>query len=92
MSVIDVTRHHNLDHEHALSAANGLVEDLARDYDVHYQWQGDQVDFHRTGVKGSIQVRPSTLRVQVRLGLLLRPLKGKIEKEIHKHLDNLVER
>ena len=91
MSVIDVTRHHTLDHDHAIAAADSLARSLADDFDVHYQWDGDQMTFKRSGVKGKLNVTPSTIHIRLELGLLLRPLKGRIEREIHQHLDSLVE-
>lgn len=91
MSVIDVTRHHTLDHDHAIEAADGLAQSLAEDFDVRYQWHGDEMTFKRSGVKGQLQVTPNTIHVHLELGFLLRPLKGRIEREIHQHLDSLVE-
>ncbi|MFE8070685.1 polyhydroxyalkanoic acid system family protein [Marinobacteraceae bacterium S3BR75-40.1] len=91
MSVIDVTRHHSLDHDHAIAAADSLAQSLAKDFDVHYQWQGDEMTFKRSGVKGQLKVTSSTIAIHLELGFLLRPFKARIEREIHQHLDSLVE-
>jgi len=90
MSAISVTRHHRLDHQHARQAAESLARDLASRFDVHYQWEGDTLRFSRSGVKGELLVSPNTLAVHLTLGLLLRPLRSRIEDEIHRHLDNLI--
>jgi hypothetical protein len=39
------------------------------------------------GAKGSISVQDSKVEVRVELPLLLRPLRAKVEREIHEQLD-----
>jgi len=89
MSVIEVHRAHSLDHEHARQAAESLAQDLARQFDVHYQWEADVLRFKRSGVKGYLNFNPGEIHVHLELGLLLRPFKSRIEHEIHSQLDQL---
>ncbi len=51
------------------------------------QWQGDTLSFARSGVKGAIAVTASDVHVTAELGMLLSPLKGTIEDEIRRKLD-----
>ncbi len=90
MSTIDVRRAHNLDHAHAREAAETLAQDLSRQFDVDYQWDGDVMRFKRSGVKGQLDVAPDSLHVHLELGLMLRPFKSRIEQEINSQLDQLV--
>ncbi|MBK8971973.1 MAG: polyhydroxyalkanoic acid system family protein [Hahellaceae bacterium] len=89
MSVIEVSRPHNLDKSHAVKAADDLAKSLSDQFSVHYSWEGEQLHFKRSGVKGQLEVNPNTIHVRIELGLLLRPFKDRIEQEIHKHLDHL---
>ncbi len=89
MSVIEITRPHDLDHDHAKAAANELAQSLAEQFSVRYTWSGDVLRFQRSGAKGQLEVEPEKIHVRLELGLLLRPFKGQIEQEIHKHLDHL---
>ncbi|MBD3657989.1 MULTISPECIES: polyhydroxyalkanoic acid system family protein [Marinobacter] len=91
MSVIDVHRPHALDKAHARAAAETLAEDLSRQFDVHYQWEGDVMKFKRSGVKGQLDISPSDIHVHLELGMLLRPFKSRIEQEIHSQLDQIVQ-
>ncbi|ARU55093.1 MAG: polyhydroxyalkanoic acid system family protein [Pseudomonadales bacterium] len=91
MSVIDITRHHTLDHDHALAKANELADSLADRFDVSCERCGDTLKFSRTGVKGQLSVEPTYIHIRLELGLLLRPFKSRIEHEIHNHLDGLIE-
>ncbi len=91
MSVIEVTRHHELDHDHAKATAESLAEDLASSFDVKYSWTGDKLHFERKGARGFLMVEPERIHVRLELGLMLRAFRPKIEKHIHKHLDKLLE-
>lgn len=91
MSVIEVTRHHSLSHDAAKHTADDLARSLSERFDVAYDWSGDILKFHRTGVKGQLEVQTTLIHIRMELGLLLRPFKGRIEAEIHKHLDGLIE-
>lgn len=90
MSTIDINRHHSLDHDHARQAAESLAQDLSKQFDVDYQWEGDTLRFKRSGVKGHLNVTPEELQVHLELGLMLRPFKSRFESEIQSQLDKLV--
>lgn len=90
MSTIDVRRNHTLDESHAREAAESLAQDLSRQFDVDYQWDGDLLRFKRSGVKGHMDLSPDTIHVHLELGLMLRPFKSRIEQEINSQLDQLV--
>jgi putative polyhydroxyalkanoate system protein len=47
------------------------------------------VHFQRSGVSGSMHVGTTDIRLDVKLGFLLTPLKPAIEREIHAQLDKL---
>ena len=90
MSVIDVHRAHTMDKENARQAAETLAEDLSRQFDVNYQWEGDVLRFKRSGVKGQLNITADDLHVHLELGMLLRPFKSRIEQEIHSQLDQII--
>ena len=90
MSVIDVHRAHTLDKEHAREAAEALAKDLSNKFELNYQWEGDQLKFKRSGVKGHLKITNGDLNVHLELGMLLRPFKSRIEQEIHSQLDQIL--
>ncbi|QSP95134.1 polyhydroxyalkanoic acid system family protein [Marinobacter salinisoli] len=91
MSVIDVHRPHALDREHAREVAETLAQDLSQQFDVNYRWDGDVMEFKRSGVKGHLNISPSDLHVHLELGMLLRPFKSRIEQEINSQLDQIIQ-
>lgn len=87
MSKIVVERQHRLGRAGARDKAQQLAERLAQQYDVSYQWVGDTLEVQRTGAKGSIEVDEDTVRVSLKLGLLLSGMSGTIKRELEEALD-----
>ncbi|WP_165856156.1 polyhydroxyalkanoic acid system family protein [Marinobacter sp. JSM 1782161] len=90
MSSIDINRRHSLDHDHAREAAEKLAQELSQQFDVNYSWEGDTLQFKRSGVKGHLNVTPDELQVHLELGMMLRPFKSRFEQEINGQLDKLI--
>ncbi|MGA9575952.1 MAG: polyhydroxyalkanoic acid system family protein [Lysobacterales bacterium] len=87
MSTIDIHAFHNLSHEEALNAADELSADLAEKFGIDYGWEDEVIHFERPGVSGQIRVKETELRIQARLGFMLLMLKGPIEQEIIRYLE-----
>jgi len=87
MPTIDIQRTHNLGRDKARAAAELVAARLKEKIDATYRWDGDDLRFERSGAKGRIHVTDTTVRLEIDLGLVLRPLKGKIEEKAHQYLD-----
>ncbi|ERI51977.1 polyhydroxyalkanoic acid system family protein [Pseudomonas sp. NPDC077186] len=87
MSRIRVERPHQLGRAAAREKAEQLAERLAREYDVRYRWNGDTLEFKRSGADGSIEVGEDRVCVELKLGLLLSAMGGSIKREIEQVLD-----
>jgi putative polyhydroxyalkanoate system protein len=87
---ISITRRHKLSHKKAKVAAEKIALDLEKRFDLAYEWDGDHIAFERPGLSGTLHVGRSEIRLDVDLSLLLLALKGPIEREIHKELDQLL--
>ncbi len=86
MSSIDIR------HAHSLSAANArtAIEDIARKlqerFGVDYGWDGDTLNFSRSGIDGHIALADKALHVSAKLGFLAAMFKEPIEAEIQRVL------
>lgn len=87
MTRITVERSHCLGLPEARQRAETLAERLASQYDVQYDWAGDSLRVKRTGVTGQIDVAADSVRVELKLGLLLSALGSTVRKEIETTLD-----
>lgn len=87
MAKINVKKSHKLGLEKALADAEQLALMLADRFDAKYQWKGHTLEFHRTGVKGILDVTEDTLEVTVELAMLMRPFKSVVEREINNYFE-----
>ena len=87
---IDIRRHHTLGLAKAREAAEFIAGQLDDQFNLKYHWNGNTLHFERSGVNGRMEVSGSEVRLHARLGFLLLPLKSRFEREIHKHLDEVL--
>ncbi|HYQ72946.1 MAG TPA: polyhydroxyalkanoic acid system family protein [Gammaproteobacteria bacterium] len=90
MSQIHIRKKHKLDHALARKTAEVLAERLASEYNARYQWHNDELQFESTAVNGKLHVSKDEVDIKVSLGMLLRPLKGRIENSIRSRLDDIL--
>ena len=87
MPSIDIHHSHSLAHAKARKAVEEVAGKLADRFGVTCEWDGDTLNFTRSGVDGKIDLQPKQLHVTAQLGFLLSALKGPIEAEIRRVLD-----
>jgi len=90
MADIRIARPHGLPLSRARAAAQAAADDLAREYALTCNWQGDTLHFQRSGVQGRIEVSPSQIAVEISLGLLLKGFRASIEQSVARHLERLL--
>lgn len=86
MPSIDIRHAHSMPAAKARKAVEDVAKKLAERFDVEYGWDGDTLNFSRSGVDGAIALAPKQLHVTAQLGFLLSALKGPIESEIKRVL------
>jgi len=87
MARIDIQREHHLEAAQARAVIDKVAARLGEKFGTTSRWEGDTLRFERAGVKGGISLEPALVRVQAELGMLLSPMKGMIEQEISRKLD-----
>lgn len=85
MADIRLERKHTIGKPAALAAALKVAERMKEKADIQYTVAGDVISFERSGAKGTIVVADETVTVEAKLGLLLRPMRGKIEQKIEEY-------
>lgn len=86
MPAIDIQHAHSMPLSKARKAVEDVAKTLSERFDVTYGWDGDTLNFSRSGVDGRIALSPKQLHVTAQLGFLLSALKGPIEGEIRRVL------
>lgn len=87
MSHIDIHHPHSLAAPQARESVQHIAETLAQRFGVNYAWHGDDLQFERSGIDGRVSLLPGALRVTAKLGFLFGAMKGPIEHEIRRVLD-----
>ncbi len=87
MSQIDIRRKHSRPLKDARAAIERVAGHIAEKFDVEYGWDGNRMLFSRGGVDGLIAVSAKEVHVTATLGFLLGAIKGPIEREIQRYLD-----
>ena len=77
MANIHIKKNHRLE----------LADKLAKDLSAEYKWEKNNLVFKRSGASGIVRIGEQQVEVEVKLGLMLSPLKGSIEKSITEYLD-----
>lgn len=87
MPKIDIRRPHQLSIAEARAVVDQVAARMHEKFGMDGRWQDDTLLFSRPGVSGSIAVGSDAIQVKAELGLMLAPLKGMIEQEIRRKLD-----
>ncbi|OOG63431.1 polyhydroxyalkanoic acid synthase [Rhodanobacter sp. B04] len=87
MPKIDIRRPHQLPIAEARAVVDKVAERMREKLGVDGQWHGDTLRFSRPGVSGTIDVGSDAIQVHAELGLMFSPLKGMVEQEIRRKLD-----
>lgn len=86
MASIDLQHTHSLPHDQARQAVEQAIARLGQKFGIEHRWEGDTLHFTRPGVDGRIALAPGNVRVTAALGLLFSAMKGTIESELRRVL------
>lgn len=87
MSEIKIERTHALGVAEARKRVDTLEPKLKEKYGVALAWNGNTANVKGTGVSGTLAVDEGKVSVNLKLGLMLRPLAGKIREGLEKQVD-----
>ena len=86
MSRIHIETTHQLDAGEVRSKLRGAEEELHRRYGIRLDWQGDRAQIRGKGLRGTLVLEEGRARLDLELGLILRPLRASIERALHEQV------
>jgi len=86
MSLIHVKYKNSLNLEETRKRVEEVAKDLKKEYKIDYAWKGDRLLFKRSGAVGNLDIGDGFIELKIKLGVVLAPLKGKIEKTIKQNI------
>ena len=90
MADIDIRHKHALRPDETRALAENVATKVNESFPIEYYWEGKSLHFNRSGVSGRIDLDESEVRIQVKLGWLLRPMRQRVENEIRDYLSDLL--
>jgi putative polyhydroxyalkanoate system protein len=90
MADVKLTREHGMTVAQAKKVAQKVADDMAKEYDLESEWDGDTLHFARAGVKGFLEVDAKTMDVEVTLGFLFKPFAARFRDTMSANFDKLL--
>ena len=87
MNTIDISRVHNLPAPACQEVLEELSAYLRSEFNARVQLQASVLKFEGRGFEGEVVIKPGTASGRIKLGLLARPFKKRLEAEINRQLD-----
>ena len=89
MSDITLVEHHALTMTQARAVAQQVAEQMQADYEIGYTWEGDVLNFKRSGVSGTLALTDGQARLDITLGFMLKGFRKKIEEQVGRNMHKL---
>jgi putative polyhydroxyalkanoate system protein len=90
MAHIDISRSHALGLAAARHAAEEVAARLRAEHRVAAEWRGDALHVSGHGITGRLDASATHVRVTATLGLLARPFRHALHREIESELDRAI--
>lgn len=87
MAEIHLRRKHTIGVRKAKVAVQKVADDLAQEFGMESEWDGDVLRFSRHGVEGALSVAKDEVVLNAKLGFVLSAFKSKIEHHINDNFD-----
>lgn len=89
MPTVKMHKKLNMSNEEALQKVEEAAEQLAEKYGLSINWLDNHASIRGPSVTGSVKVEDSEMDLQLELGMLAAPFKGKIEAAVEEYFQRL---
>ena len=90
MSTIRIERQYRQSTTELREGLETLGKRFSEEFDVKYEWRGQRVEFKRSGVSGFIEYDDTTVRLEMKLGLMFAPFASKVRNQLETYVDEHV--
>lgn len=91
MATISIAQKHKLSPKKARTAAQKVADKMAEEYDIVSEWDGDVLNFKRSGLSGTLSLHETEAHLQITLGFLLSAFAPKIEEQVASKMKKVFE-
>ena len=86
MADITIIQPHAMSLEDSRAAAQQVADQMAADYEMTSEWEGDVLAFRRSGFSGTLALAEGQARLELNLGFMLKGFSKKIEEQVTKNM------
>ncbi len=86
MAEISIVHEHALTPKKARDAAQKVADQIALEYDLECEWEGDVLYFERSGVQGSLTLKKQHVQMVIKLGFLMSAFAPTIEAKVTENM------
>lgn len=86
MADISIRQSHQLTAEKARAAAEKVADEMTSEFDMVCVWEGDVLNFKRSGVSGTLALLGQEVQLDITLGLMLQAFAAKIEEKLGENM------
>lgn len=86
MAEISIVHQHALTPKKARDAAQKVADQIAAEYDLEVEWEGDVLYFERSGVQGSMTLEKQQVQMVIKLGFLMSVFAPAIEAKVTENM------
>jgi putative polyhydroxyalkanoate system protein len=86
MADITIIQDHGMAMEDARAAAQKVADQMVIDYEMEAAWEGDVLNFKRTGFSGTLALTQGRAQLDISLGIMLKGFSKKIEEQVTKNM------
>lgn len=90
MGRIEIIRDHSLQRHQIIRIADKVMVAIAQEYDLKLEWQGDKLHIQHAHTRGYLHADAASIRIKLKLGILLFPVGFALKKNIEQTLDELL--
>lgn len=89
MSELKFSKQHALGRQEVKERITKMENHLKEKYGVNFKWEGDRAEVKAAGVTGTLTLQDKSVDVSLKLGLLMKPMAGKIREAMDKQLERM---
>ncbi|MBC7414034.1 MAG: polyhydroxyalkanoic acid system family protein [Herminiimonas sp.] len=82
MADISIRHAHELSMAKARAAAVKAADEMAAEFEMAIRWEGDVLNFKRSGVSGTLTLLEREALLDITLGFMLKAFAAKIEEKV----------
>lgn len=86
MADITIRQSHQLSAKKARAAAEKVADEMATEFEMAIDWEGDVMNFKRSGVSGTLTLLQSEAQLDITLGFMLKAFAPKIEEQVGRNM------